>query len=152
MAMAWLKGKWKECCTRKMDTEEVTGEDIIFIYPDMILTGSGTVRERGAVSGSAVDIIGERCNEGHKEIEVRPAHHDPSCRLKKEEGLEMCGPPHELGQHPTVMDPMERKNVYTSVFLNRLQTRTVCIRKNFRAGDLVSSRARGRCQTSCLST
>ena len=21
-------------------------------------------------------------------------------------------PPHELGQHPTVMDPMERKNVY----------------------------------------
>ena len=69
----------------QMDSEgRFTGEDIIFIYPDMITGIRGQFGNGELVSGSAVDIIGERCNEGRKEIEVRPAHHDPHVVWRKE--------------------------------------------------------------------
>ena len=72
----------------KTDTEgRFTGEDIIFIYPDMLTGIRGLFRKGELVSGSAVDIIGERCNEGLKEIEVRPAQHDPHIIWRKEVGI-----------------------------------------------------------------
>ena len=61
-----------------------TGEDIIFIYPDLLTGIRGQFRNGNLVSGSAVDIIGERCLDGLKEIEVRPAKHDPNVIWRKE--------------------------------------------------------------------
>ena len=86
IAWQWLaKRKMEGMLYGKMDTEgRFTGEDIIFIYPDMITGIRGQFGNGELVSGSAVDIIGERCNEGLKEIEVRPAHHDPHVVWRKE--------------------------------------------------------------------
>ena len=69
----------------RMDTEgRFTGDDIIFIYPDMLTGIRGQFRNGELVSGSAVDIIGERCHQGLKEIEVRPAYFDPHVIWRKE--------------------------------------------------------------------
>ena len=69
----------------RMDTEgRFTGDDIIFIYPDMLTGIRGQFRNGELVSGSAIDITGERCNQGLKEIEFRPALFDPHVIWRKE--------------------------------------------------------------------
>lgn len=123
----------------RMDTEgRFTGDDIIFIYPDMLTGIRGQFRNGELVSGSAIDITGERCNQGLKEVEFRPALFDPHVIWRKEKNTEEVWPPHVLGQHPTVMDPMERKNVYVGASRQPFADEGLFARRNFRAGDLVS--------------
>ena len=82
----WLaKRKLEGMLYGQMDSEgRFTGEDIIFIYPDMLTGIQGHFRNGELVSGSAVDIAGERCHQGLKEIEVRPAQYDPHVIWRKE--------------------------------------------------------------------
>ena len=82
----WLaKRKLEGMLYGQMDSEgRFTGEDIIFIYPDMLTGIRGQFRSGELVSGSAVDITGERCHNGLKEIEVRPAQYDPHVIWRKE--------------------------------------------------------------------
>ena len=61
-----------------------SGDDIIFIYPDMLTGIRGEFRDGELVSGSPVDITGERCNQGLKEIEVKPALNDAHVIWRKE--------------------------------------------------------------------
>ena len=82
-------------------------------------------------------------------------------------------PPHELGQHPNVMDPMERKNVYVGASTQPFADEGLFARfagfdhgyqdgyshYNLDSGGTSEpetwchiSQARGRCQTSCFMT
>ena len=89
-----------------------TGHKIIFIYPDFLTGIKGKFLDGELVSGVAVDVVGERCNIGLKEIIVEPSKHDPEVIWRKEPNSNQLSLPHYVGQHPCVMDPHERKSVY----------------------------------------
>ena len=88
--------------------------DNIFIYPDFLTGIQGQFLDGELVWGLAVDIIAERCNLGIKEIKVRSSKHDPEVVWRKEMNIDKPSLPHYIGQHPTVMDPFERKAVYVN--------------------------------------
>ena len=46
------------------------GDDIIFVYPDMITTLVGKFENGQMISAKTSKIIAERCNKGIKEIRV----------------------------------------------------------------------------------
>lgn len=53
-----------------------TGDNIVFVYPDFLTGLQGTFLDGVLVKGRAVDIIGERCNNGIKELKLRSSRHD----------------------------------------------------------------------------
>ena len=89
-----------------------TGDDIIFLYPDFMTGIQGEFHDGELVRGTAVDVVGERCNLGLKEIIVSPSKHDPDVIWRQDPNINKLTLPHYVGQHPTVMDPHERKSVY----------------------------------------
>ena len=94
------------------DSGAFSGDNIIFIYPDFLTGIQGQFVDGELVWGLAVEIIGERCNLGLKEIRVRRSKHDPDVVWRQEMNIDQPALPHYIGQHPTVMDPFERKAVY----------------------------------------
>ena len=94
------------------DSGSFSGDNIIFIYPDFLTGIQGQFNDGELVWGLAVDIIAERCNMGMKEIKVRSSKHDPDVVWRREMNIDQPALPHYIGQHPTVMDPFERKAVY----------------------------------------
>ena len=48
-----------------------TGEEITFIYPDLLTGLHGRFRDGEVVEARAVDIVAERCREGVKEVRLR---------------------------------------------------------------------------------
>ena len=89
-----------------------TGNDIIFLYPDFLTGIKGEFLDGELIAGVSVDVTGERCNLGLKDILVKPVKHDPEVIWRKEPNSNKLSLPHYVGQHPTVMDPQERKSVY----------------------------------------
>ena len=53
-----------------------TGDNIVFVYPDFLTGLQGTFHDGVLVKGRAVDIIGERCNKGIKELQLRSSKYD----------------------------------------------------------------------------
>ena len=115
----------------------------------------GEFQDGELLRGTAVNVVGERCNDGLKEIIVAPVEHDPEVIWRKDPNSNKLTLPHYVGQHPTVMDPHERKSVYVhksgidganeglfarlkKLSRNNLYKRLNFYRRNFRPGDLIS--------------
>ena len=84
------------------------------MYPDFLTGIKGTFENGKLVSGKAVDVIGERCFNGIKEIDVIPSKYNPDVLWFGEDQRKLQLS-HDVGQHPTVMDPFERKSVYIDI-------------------------------------
>ena len=114
------------------DEGRFTGDQITFIYPDFLTGLRGTFVNGVLEHATAVDIIGERCVDGIKELKLE-ASKDVSVTWRKEEANETY-----IGQHPTVMDPHEKKSVYVDKsFIPRSKEGVFAARK-FLPGDLIS--------------
>lgn len=92
-----------------------SGQNVVFLYPDLATGIKGHFDKGDLVSGTAVEVVGERCRSGIKEVEVVAARHDPRITWSREQGTEEVWPVHRIGQHPTIMDPQERKSVYVDI-------------------------------------
>ena len=92
-----------------------SGQNVVFLYPDLATGIKGHFDKGDLVSGTAVEVVGERCKSGIKEVEVVASRHDPSITWSREQGTEKVWPVHRIGQHPTIMDPQERKSVYVDI-------------------------------------
>ena len=132
---------WQSRTMRRLDgfiygqvdqTGKFTGV-LTFIYPDF-LTGL-----RGAfVSGilqraRAVDVVGERCKGGMKELKLKHSAKDSVIVWDKHKTNATY-----IGQHPTVMDPHEKKSVYAGESLIGGAGEGIFANRIFSPGDLVS--------------
>ena len=79
---------------------QFTGHDITFVYSDFLTGWRGEVEQGVLKDATAVDIVGERCNDGIKELLVETAANDGNVRWVKEEANHTY-----VGKHPLVMDP-----------------------------------------------
>ena len=82
---------------------------------------------------TAVDIVGERCNDGIKELLVETAANDGNVRWIKEEANHTYA-----GKHQQVMDPYKRKSVYVGDSLIPGSGEGLFARRSFLPGDIVS--------------
>ena len=65
-----------------MDQEgKFTGEEITYIYPDLLTGLHGKFRDGEVVEARAVDIVAERCQQGVKEIRLRLRRDTTSWRV-----------------------------------------------------------------------
>ena len=79
----------------------------------------------------AVDIVGERCNHGIKELLFQPSKADSEVVWKSSRNL-----PYSL--NPKVMDPHERKSVYVANSTAANAKEGLFAKRKFFPGDLVS--------------
>ena len=86
---------------------QFSGENITFVYPDFLTGLRGRFEHGVLVDAIAVDIVGERCKDGVKELMIEPAVKDGGVRWEKQEANHWF-----IGKNPLVMDPYERKSVY----------------------------------------
>ena len=112
---------------------QFTGEKITFVYPDFLTGLRGEFSNGELLDAIAVDIVGERCAGGKKELLLEPAGKDGGVRWKKEETDHRY-----TGQHPQVMDPYERKSVYVGQSLIPGSGEGLFARRYFLPGDIVS--------------
>ena len=110
-----------------------TGEEIIFVYPDFLTGLRGQFQHGLLVQATAVDIVGERCMGGKKELLIEPTKRDETVRWKKEETNQWY-----IGQNPRVMDPYEKKSVYVGQSLIPVSDEGLFARRFFLPGDIVS--------------
>ena len=64
---------------------QFSGENITFVYPDFLTGLRGRFEHGVLVDATAVDIIGERCKDGIKELMIEPAVKDVGVRWEKQE-------------------------------------------------------------------
>ena len=70
-----------------MDQEgKFTGEEITYIYPDLLTGLHGKFRDGEVVEARAVDIVAERCQQGVKEIRLR-LREDSVKKFQKKSGI-----------------------------------------------------------------
>ena len=77
---------------------QFSGENITFVYPDFLTGLRGRFEHGVLVDATAVDIIGERCKDGIKELLIEPAVKDGGVRWEKKEANHWI-----IGKHPQVM-------------------------------------------------
>jgi len=112
---------------------QFTGKEITFVYPDLLTGLRGQFKHGLLVQATAVDIVGERCIGGKKELLMVPAERDGTVRWKKEETNHWY-----IGQNPKVMDPYEKKSVYVGQSLIPGSDEGLFARRSFLPGDIVS--------------
>ena len=110
-----------------------TGDDVTFIYPDLITGLRGTFVNGVLLKARAVDVVGERCKDGKKELKLQPSAKDSGIVWKKHETNADY-----IGQHPRVMDPHERKSVYVAGSWLDEAGEGLFSRRIFSPGDLIS--------------
>eukprot|EP00091_Calanus_sinicus_P013606 TRINITY_DN30199_c0_g1_i1.p1 TRINITY_DN30199_c0_g1~~TRINITY_DN30199_c0_g1_i1.p1 ORF type:complete len:288 (-),score=95.93 TRINITY_DN30199_c0_g1_i1:1-864(-) len=112
---------------------QFSGENITFVYPDFLTGLRGRFEHGVLVDATAVDIVGERCKDGIKELMVEPAVKDGGVRWEKQEANHWF-----IGKNPLVMDPHERKSVYVGESLIPGSEEGLFARRAFMSGDIVS--------------
>ena len=112
---------------------QFTGEQISFIYPDFLTGLRGTFENGVLQRAQAVDVVAERCNNGVKELKLKPSKHDKDVVWEKEETNASY-----IGKNPKVMDPHERKSVYVGNSTNPKANEGIFARRQFSPGDIVS--------------
>ena len=110
-----------------------SGKNITFIYPDFLTGLRGTFDDGVMRSATAVDVIGERCNNGVKELKLEPSKYNLDVNWERTRS-----PLYPYGKNPRVMDPQERKNVYIGHSTNPRANEGLFARKHFKPGDIVS--------------
>ena len=83
-----------------------TGHNITFIYPDLKSGIRGIFINGYLVVGQEIEIMGERCSNGMKELRIETVEARKEI-LWKRENLNAT----YIGKHPTVRDPLERRNI-----------------------------------------
>ena len=79
---------------------------MIFIYPDLKTVLIGKFKNGIMIEGNPSKIIGERCNDGIKEIKTSKIKPDaPVFKYRRPTRL-------RIGDQPTIMDPYETQTVY----------------------------------------
>ena len=101
---------------------------IIFIYPDMKSVLIGKFKDGIMLKGRHSKIIAERCNNGIKEIKIAKPKDDSV--VYKSSPISSI----RIGTQPTLMDPYERKNIYSRAgkFGDG-----IFAKKNINEGDLI---------------
>ena len=110
-----------------------TGRDIIFIYPDLLTGLRGRFVDGILEEGNAVNIVGERCNNGLKEIKTRLSKEDRKIVWAKHETNASY-----IGLHPTVVDPHEKRALYVGQSGITTATEGLFAKKIFSPGNLIS--------------
>ena len=106
-----------------------SGEDIIFLYPDMETVLVGHFKNETMMAAEPSKVIAERCNHGLKEIRIsKPKPNSPTLRYSRPTRI-------RIGDHPLVMDPYERKNIYIS---DGEEGDGVFARRNIPKGEVIS--------------
>ena len=78
----------------------------MFIYPDFLTGLKGKFLNGKLQRAREVEVVGERCNHGVKELKLKPPE-------KKEKHVVWRDSRNlDYGSNPSVMDPFERKSVY----------------------------------------
>ena len=114
-------------------TGEIQGDDVLFIYPDLETGLLGMFEKGELVQGRVVEIVGERCGEGIKHVEV----------IQRDDGNSVWGGVNDsmlfnVEQYATVMDPFEKKAVYVGESSIPGAGEGLFARRQFSPGDLVS--------------
>ena len=112
----------------QVDSEgKFSGENICFIYPDFLTGLRGLFKDGVLHTATAVTVVGERCNNGVKELQLERAG----------EVMWVRGGA-GYGENPREMDPHERKSVFVGQSTNPRATQGLFARRKFSRGDLVS--------------
>jgi hypothetical protein len=134
---------WKMRGSRKLDGflygrvdghGGLTGADVLFVYPDFETGLLGTFDNGELVVGRAVDVVGERCVEGVKQVEV--VDRGAGETVWERAGEEMVRK--HLEKFATVMDPYEKKSVYVGLSSIPGAGEGLFARRRMSPGDLVS--------------
>ena len=112
-----------------------TGDEITFLYPDLLTGLHGKFLDGEVLEARAVDVVAERCRQGIKEIRLRLNTRDDTLwRRADSESL--------LRSFARTMEPHERKSVYigkSRVEGDRAVTgEGIFARRLFLPGDLVT--------------
>ena len=110
-----------------------SGDNITFIYPDFLTGLRGTFKAGVLQNARAVDVVGERCNNGLKELKLEKSAHNQGV-MWENTGSKL----RQYGKNPRVMDPHERKAVYVGESTNPRAEQGLFARRKFSPGDLVS--------------
>ena len=99
------------------------------MYPDMETALIGQFENGTMVAAKPSKVIAERCHRGIKEIRVaKPKAVAPEFAHSRPSKIRMC-------PQPTVMDPLERKNIFIS---DGKKEDGVFARRHITAGDLIA--------------
>ena len=112
---------------------KMTGNKVTFIYPDLLTGLRGSFVNGVLQSARAVDIVGERCTGGMKELKLRASTTNSDIVWNKVVTNDTF-----VGQHPRIMDPHERKSVYVGASRIDGAGEGLFARRIFSPGDLVS--------------
>ena len=112
---------------------QFTNGEVVFVYPDFLTGLRGKFLHGVLVDATAVDIVGERCKGGIKEILVEPIARDADVKWERMEANHWF-----IGQHPQVTDPYEKKSVYVKRSLIPGSEEGLFARRAFLPGDIVS--------------
>ena len=136
-AWQWKSGRMLEgFLYGEVDQEgKFTGDEITFLYPDLLTGLNGKFVDGEVQEARAVDILAERCRGGIKEIQLSLSTRDNTVwRLADTETL--------LRSFARSMEPHERKSVY--IGKSRVEGDTtvtgegIFARRLFLPGDLVT--------------
>ena len=110
--------------------QRFSGDDVIFVFPDMKTVLVGKFRKGHMVAARESKIIGERCNNGIKEILVAPVNgNSPVFRYKRPNAW-------SIGYDYTLVDPYERRHTY--IGKSGTEGDGVFAKRNIKKGELVS--------------
>ena len=112
-----------------------TGDEITFLYPDLLTGLHGKFVDGEVQEARAVDIVAERCQQGIKEIKLRLNTRDHTVwRLADSESL--------LRSFARTVEPHERKSVYVGKSQvdgdSSVVGEGIFARRTFLPGDLVT--------------
>ncbi len=87
---------------------QVTGKDVVFVYPDMKTALYGEFRGNVLVEARATKVVGERCQNGLKRILVQ----EPRPDAPTYGPLSVGNAVRVSGNQPTLTDPYESRTVF----------------------------------------
>ena len=108
-----------------------TGDNIVFIYPDLLTGLQGRFRNGELEEAQAVKIVAHRLNNGVQElrfVKTKPKYVTWTRDVANDT---------YIGAHPLIMDPHERRSVYATTSEGG-NGDGVFARRKFHSGDLVS--------------
>ena len=112
-----------------------TGEEVTYIYPDLLTGLHGKFLNGEVVEARAVDIVAERCHQGMKQIKMR-LNKKAETVWKVEHSTSVTSP------YAKTMEPHEKKSVYVGSSQlggdSQITGDGIFARRLFFPGDLVS--------------
>ena len=113
---------------------ELSGDDIVFVFPDFETGLVGQFAKGELVVGRVCNIVGERCSEGVKQIEVKNIENDETVWEPSVSNLNRK----HFEKYSKVMDPFEKKSVYVDKSTILSAGEGLFARREMARGDLIS--------------